>query len=89
MTERMVVQSLAGRDKGKLLVVLAATDRTALVADGKERPLQKPKQKNRRHLAPTRHRLSAEQLTTDRMLRTALRSIDALTQKEENDLGKR
>ncbi len=39
-----VVLSLAGRDKDRLMAVLGeAPDGGVLVADGKERPLQRPK----------------------------------------------
>ena len=47
-----VVESLAGRDKGYLLCVIGWEDGCVLVADGKERPLERPKKKNPNHLAP-------------------------------------
>ncbi|NLN07012.1 MAG: RNA-binding protein [Firmicutes bacterium] len=46
-----LVHSLAGRDSGGYyLVVGYAGPRTVLVANGKNRPLKKPKKKNLRHL---------------------------------------
>jgi len=47
-----VVRSLAGRDKGYLLCVVGEENGMILVADGKERPLERPKKKNPNHLAP-------------------------------------
>ena len=68
-----VVISKAGRDKGYFMVVLDETDGYVIVADGKERPLDRPKRKNPRHLQKTNITLSLEQLT-DKKLRTALRN---------------
>lgn len=46
-----VVRSLAGRDQGTWYVVLRQVDeRRAAVADGRRRPADRPKLKNRRHL---------------------------------------
>ena len=46
-----VVVSRAGRDEGRALVVLALDgDGYALVADGRLRPVKKPKRKKFRHL---------------------------------------
>ena len=67
-----VVISKAGRDKGYFMVVLDETDGHVIVADGKERPLDRPKRKNPKHLQKTNRKLSLEQLT-NKKLRTALR----------------
>ena len=45
-----IVRSGAGRDKGKLFVVLAAEGEYLLLADGKSRTLERPKRKKRRHV---------------------------------------
>ena len=46
LTRGCVILSLAGRDKGRLMAVLQIdTDGTLWVADGKERPLARPKRK--------------------------------------------
>ena len=45
-----IVVSQAGRDSGKLYIVLAVEGNYALLADGKNRRLQKPKRKNIKHL---------------------------------------
>ena len=65
-----VVKSLAGRDKGYLLCVVGWEDGYALVADGKERPLERPKKKNPAHLAPL---LQLQPLTWERRGNKALK----------------
>ena len=45
-----IVRSDAGRDKGKLFVVLAAEGEYLLLADGKSRKVESPKRKKRRHV---------------------------------------
>ena len=45
-----IVRSGAGRDKGKLFVVLAVEGEYLLLADGKSRKLESPKRKKRRHV---------------------------------------
>lgn len=48
-----VVESIAGRDRGKHYLVLRTVDeRFCLVVNGRDRKLAKPKSKNRRHLLP-------------------------------------
>ena len=45
-----IVRSDAGRDKGKLFVVLAVEGEFLLLADGKTRKVEHPKRKKRRHV---------------------------------------
>ena len=45
-----IVRSDAGRDKGKLFVVLAVEGEYLLLADGKSRRVEAPKRKKRRHV---------------------------------------
>lgn len=82
-----VVRSTAGRDKGKFLVVLELGEKFVTVADGKERPLARPKRKNPKHLQGTQVTLSLEQIT-DKKLRTALKA-DKLSAElaEEGDIA--
>ena len=77
-----VVISKAGRDKGYFMVVLDETDGYIIVADGKERPLDRPKRKNPKHLQKTKRKLSLEQLT-DKKLRSFLRSLRNQSPMEE------
>ena len=48
-----IVRSDAGRDQGKLFIVLAVEGEYLLLADGKARPVSRPKRKNVRHVAVT------------------------------------
>lgn len=74
MLERgSVVKSLAGRDKGNLLTVMETKGRIISVCDGKERPVDRPKNKNIRHAEDTGIRLTEAELASDRALRRALR----------------
>ena len=45
-----IVRSVAGRDQGKLFVVLAVEGEYLLLADGKSRKVESPKRKKRRHV---------------------------------------
>lgn len=67
-----VICSKAGRDCGNFMVVLEIKGGLVLVADGKERPLERPKQKNLKHISLTETNLSEEQMLTNRSIRHAL-----------------
>ena len=77
-----VVCSKAGRDKGKFMVVLGLIDGNLLVADGKERPIERPKLKNPKHLQKTNSILESTQYSTNKSLRKALKAFGA--QQEED-----
>ncbi len=70
-----VVISNAGRDKTKAMVIVKETENYLLVCDGKERPVERPKRKNPKHLQLTNTYLVAHQLETNRALRKALKVI--------------
>lgn len=67
-----VVVSLAGRDEGQTMAVLRAQGAAVWVADGKRRPLERPKRKNARHVAAVASRLEEPSMATNRELRRAL-----------------
>lgn len=69
--------SLAGRDKGQLSAVVESCDGFALVCDGRERPLQRPKRKNLSHLKPLNLTLEPEVFRGNRALRKALAAVEA------------
>ena len=48
-----IVCSKKGRDKGYFLVIVAENSEVVYVCDGKERPLERPKKKNVKHLSFT------------------------------------
>lgn len=72
-----VVRSSAGRDKGKLLAVIQASEKLVTVCDGKERPIDRPKSKNIRHVEYAGASLSEAEMATNRMLKKALARLDA------------
>ena len=67
-----IVCSRAGRDKGSFMVVVGEEEGALFVCDGKERPLEKPKLKNPKHLAVTNTILKKEQFLSNKSLRRAL-----------------
>ena len=71
-----VVRSLAGRDAGYPLCVVGYEGELPLVCDGKERPLERPKKKNPRHLEPLGAEPLTWQLRGNRALRKALRQVE-------------
>ena len=71
-----VVISNAGRDKTKMMVIVKETENYLLVCDGKERPVERPKRKNPKHLKLTKFKLEAHQLENNRALRKALKACD-------------
>ncbi len=78
MLERgRVVISLAGRDKGRLLAVMREEKNRVLICDGKERPVDRPKSKNIRHVEMTQALLSEAEIATNRALRKALGRLNA------------
>ena len=81
MSPLNVVKSLAGHDKGEWFAVISLQGDYAIIANGKSRPLSRPKRKNLRHLAVTNTLLSEQDLATDRKLRHALREFEARHEK--------
>ena len=70
-----VVKSIAGHDKGELLVIAGFEKTKVLVCDGKHRKLEKPKCKNPKHLEKTEMFLKKDSMATDKMLRKTLNKI--------------
>ena len=70
-----LVKSLAGRDKGYILAVITVDEKTVSLCDGKERPLNRPKKKNIRHIEPLESVLTAQEMQSDRALRKAIRRV--------------
>jgi ribosomal protein L14E/L6E/L27E len=68
-----IVRSAAGRDKGKFMVITALPEKDfCLIADGKERKLEKPKKKRLKHLKFTNTVIKTDNLT-DKALRAVIR----------------
>lgn len=71
-----IVRSDAGRDKGKLFVVLAVEGEYLLLADGKSRKVESPKRKKRRHVlfvAADENRLSDKIKSNEKITNSELR----------------
>lgn len=62
-----LVRSIAGRDRDLYYVAVEASDRFVKIANGKERKLENPKQKNRRHISPTDIVIETEGLTNKKL----------------------
>lgn len=77
----LVVKASAGRDNNSYFVVLSADSKFAVIADGKSRPLERPKRKNIKHIKPTGKILCLDEIT-DKKLRRALGEFTKLTQTE-------
>ena len=78
MLERgTVVRSLAGRDKDKLLAVMQAGENLVTVCDGKERPIDRPKSKNIRHVEFVGKSLTEDETATNRALKKAIARLNA------------
>ena len=75
-----VVYSKAGRDQGTFLAVVGSEDNTLLLCNGKERPLERPKQKNVKHVGLTNTVLDSGSMSTNRSLRRALNEISGVAQ---------
>ena len=71
-----VVIATAGREKGKLFYVLNVDGQYLLLANGKDRPLDKPKRKKRKHVQKvlrSETRVAAKIQTGDKVLNSELR----------------
>lgn len=72
-----VVYSKAGRDKGKFMALIGETENGVLLCDGKERPLERPKLKNKKHIVFTNYEIERQSLNSNKALRKALAKLGA------------
>ena len=87
-----VVVSTAGRDAGKLFYVIEADDLYLMLVNGKDRTLDKPKRKKRRHVQKvlrSETRVAAKLASGDKVLNSELRRDLAYIAREmqANNLG--
>ncbi len=71
-----VVISTAGRDRGQLFYCIAAEDGFVLLANGKDRTLEKPKRKKLKHVSKVLRaetRVAAKLVAGDKVLNSELR----------------
>ena len=87
-----VVQSTAGRDQGQWFYVIEADPIYLMLANGKDRTLEKPKRKKRKHVTKvlrSETRVAGKILSGDKVLNSELRRDLAFLarQMQANNLG--
>ena len=87
-----VVVSLAGRDKDKMFYVIKTDDTYLYLVNGKDRTLDKPKRKKRKHaikVLRSETRVAAKLIAGDKVLNSELRrDLAYLSQHlQSNNLG--
>ena len=87
-----VVISTAGRDQGQLFYVLEADDTYLMLANGKDRRIEKPKRKKRKHtnkVLRSETRVALKLREGDKVLNSDLRKDLAYLSREmqSNNLG--
>ena len=86
-----IVRSDAGRDQGKLFIVLAVEGEYLLLADGKSRKVESPKRKKRRHVQAafqTESRIAEKIRNGEKVLNSELRKeLASLGQKQSQNQG--
>ena len=87
-----VVVSTAGHDQGEMFYVVSTDDQFLYLANGKDRTLDKPKRKKRRHVQQvlrSETRVAEKILSGDKVLNSELRRDLAFHAKEmqANNLG--
>ena len=87
-----VVLSTTGRDKGKIFYVIRIEDDMLLLANGKDRTLDKPKRKKQRHVQKvlrSETRVAVKLQNGDKVLNSELRKELAFLGRElqSNNLG--
>ena len=81
-----IVCSKSGRDKGYFMVVVQEDDSYIYVCDGKERPLERPKKKNVKHLSLTKTVLCENEFKTNKSLKKALAVYRDSAEKREEPI---
>ena len=87
-----VVVSTAGRDQGSLYYVISTDEMFLMLVNGKDRTLDKPKRKKRRHVQKvlrSETRVAAKLISGDKVLNSELRRDLAYhaSQMQANNLG--
>lgn len=67
-----VVKSVSGRDAQRFYLTIKVEDGFVWIADGKIRPLERPKRKNPKHLKTTNLQVRPEDFTTNNQLKRLL-----------------
>ena len=83
-----LVISTAGRDKGELFYVIAEEDQYLFLANGKDRPLDRPKRKKRKHVQKVLRpetRVARKLMQGDKVLNGELRRDLAFLAKDASE----
>ena len=67
-----IVRGNAGRDSDNYFAVVGVDENYVYLCDGKERPLERPKRKNPKHVDATSFEVDVQNMATNRRLRKAL-----------------
>lgn len=70
-----IVKSKAGHDKGDLLVIAGFEDNKVLLCDGRQRPLERPKKKNLKHIEYFGVQIEKELMASNSKLRQTLNKL--------------
>ncbi|MDO5649942.1 MAG: KOW domain-containing protein [Gallicola sp.] len=72
-----IVRSLAGRDKGQILIVVDRFDSShVLIVDGKRRLLDKPKKKKEKHLQDYKTIIDEKEMVNDCRIRKIIQMFE-------------
>ena len=67
------IKSKAGHDRGKVYIVMSETETTVTVADGNLRKVEKPKQKNKKHIQPIHRYMNENEPWTNELVKRAIK----------------
>lgn len=81
LNKGLVARSIAGRDKNNFEVVIGFDKDYVLICDGKRKTLDNPKRKNLKHLQFTNTILDGENISSDKLIREALKEYNKKTHK--------
>lgn len=81
-----LARSLAGRDKGRLYIILEAGDEYVSLTDGKYRTVERPKRKKKKHVQlqdfgsrKLKERLARNERLRDEEIRKILKEADTVS----------
>ncbi len=72
-----IVRSIAGHDSNDIFAVVGSDEKNIFICDGKERRLEKPKCKNRKHIVIEPIVLNPEEMAANGRLKKSLSRIKA------------
>lgn len=64
-----LVKSLAGHDKGEYYIIIGVGSEYVDLSDGKRRPVEKPKRKNKKHLQVIHQEADRNRMTNEEIRR--------------------